>query len=102
MAHHHHKRGTTCQHGLWATTGNEGHHHHKRDTLCVHGLWATDSINGHHHHKRGGACFEHEEWATSEEFLDILPLMAPATAEDPKVVYDLSHADRRSYQEIEA
>jgi hypothetical protein len=102
MAHHHHKRGQNCVHGIWATDDFQGHHHHKRGSNCVHGLWATDSINGHHHHLRGGACVEHRQWATGEEQADNLMLTTLEFSDDPSIVYDLSQSDRRSYAEVEA
>lgn len=74
MAHHHHKRGSNCNHGAWATSDDAGHHHHKRGTNCGHGLWATDDVNVHYHHKRGGDCQEHRQWATSEDFIFSLAL----------------------------
>lgn len=63
---HHHKRGSDCEHGQWATDDVEGHHHHKRGNDCQHGEWATDDVAGHHHHKRGSDC-EHGKWATDDQ-----------------------------------
>jgi hypothetical protein len=64
--HHHHKRGSDCEHGKWATDDVEGHHHHKRGNDCEHREWATDDVAGHHHHKRGTDC-EHGKWATDDQ-----------------------------------
>jgi hypothetical protein len=64
--HHHHKRGTNCEHNLWATSDFLGHHHHKRGANCGHGEWATDEVDTHHHHLRDHDC-EHASWATDDQ-----------------------------------
>ena len=66
ITHHHHKRGSNCEHGRWATNDVLGHHHHRNGQACIHAHWATDVIQGHHHHKRGSDCI-HEVWATDEQ-----------------------------------
>lgn len=68
--HHHHKRGSNCEHGVWATDDVLGHHHHKNDVNCSDCTWSTSnetvgSVGAHHHHKRGSNC-EHGVWATSD------------------------------------
>lgn len=91
MGHHHHKRGTDCNHGWWATSDQDGHHHHKLGHDCSHGQWATDTVNGHHHHKRGGDCVEHDQWATGEP---IGSARVEASAE--------ADVDTRSFDAVEA
>jgi hypothetical protein len=109
MSHHHHKRGSDCEHRKWATSDDAGHHHHKRGNNCIHGLWATDSVGGHHHHKRGGDCVEHRRWATSEDVADRGALTGTGVAlteaefsDDPSIQYDLSQSDSRPCEEVEA
>lgn len=98
--HHHHKRGSNCEHGCWATDTQLGHHHHKRGKDCVHGLWAVDdghwddgrphTADHHHHHHLGTDCEEHKCWATGHGW------------DDTSLAKLEEHVDSRSYAEIEA
>ena len=90
MGHHHHKRGSNCSHGWWATSDADGHHHHKLGHDCEHNQWSTDTQGGHHHHKRGGDCVEHHQWATGED-----------VASRGLAAEEHADADQRSFDELE-